>query len=99
MTFSTASELSGGEIKMKIPKSGPEVVRLFGYIIFVFGALSTIQYLAVVVLRHLPIDMGIALGNGAVVLIGLVAISTARCLTTLEQRLLKLENARAVSKD
>jgi hypothetical protein len=99
MTFSTASGRDGREIKMKIPKSGPEVERLFGYIIFVFGALSTIQYLAVIVSRHLPIDMGIALGNGALVLIGLVAISTAVCLTALEQRLLKLENARAVSRD
>jgi hypothetical protein len=83
---------------MKIPKSGLEIARLFGYIIFVFGSLSTIQYLVVELWRSLPIDMGISLGNGAIILTGLVALATGGCLAAFEQRLVKLENA-SVPKD
>lgn len=78
---------------MKIPNSGPEILRLLGYIIFVFGALSTIQYLLVVLFRPLPIDLGIGLGNGAITFLGLVAIAASDCLIKLDRRLKNLEDA------
>ena len=59
--------------------------------------LSTIQYLVVTNWRSIPFEMGIALGNGAITLVGLVAPSIATCLAQLEQRLDKLEDGRAPS--
>jgi hypothetical protein len=82
---------------MKFPRSSSGVVRIFGYGIFAYGALSTIQYFAITTWRSVPTDMGIALGNGAITLTGLVAISIAMCFAQIEQRLDMLEKGRSPS--
>jgi len=80
---------------MQWPRTCPSGVLLFGYILFAFGALSMIQYFVGRYIYGRPVDMGIALGSGAIVLIGLVAISIAKCLVGLEERLDKIESARS----
>jgi hypothetical protein len=82
---------------MRIPRSGSGVLRIFGYIIFIFGALGMAHDIAFRVWRSVALDMGIALGDGAIVLIGLVAPAVANCLRRLEQRLDRLETTRASS--
>jgi hypothetical protein len=80
---------------MRIPRSGSPVLRIFGYIIFAYGAISTFLYIFYQVRYSTDPDMGIVLGNGAIILAGLVALSAATCLRNLEQRLDRLENSRA----
>jgi hypothetical protein len=82
---------------MTIPRSGSGVLRIFGYIIFVFGALSMAQDVAFQVWYSTLPDMGVVLGDGAITLIGLVAISVAICLRKLEQRIERLENTHTSS--
>ena len=77
---------------MRIPRSGSSVLRFFGYAIFVFGTLSMIQYVTFQIWYSISPDMGIVLGNGAILLIGLVTLSVASCLRTLERRIDRLEH-------
>ena len=71
--------------------AGSSGVRIFGYVIFCWGALSTAFDFYTVYFRSFPINMGISLGNGAIVLLGLVAIVVAKALKSLENRLQALE--------
>jgi hypothetical protein len=80
---------------MRFPRSGALAVRIFGYIVFSFGVLSTVWYLILINWRSMLFDMGIGLGNGAITFIGLLALSVASCLAQLEKRLGELESARA----
>ena len=77
---------------MRIPRSGSSVLRFFGYTIFVFGTLSMVQYVTFQIWHSISPDMGIVLGNGAILLIGLVSLSVASCLRTLERRIDRLED-------
>ncbi len=78
---------------MQFPRAGAGVVRLFGYILFAYGLVSTLLYLIFQIRYSIGPDMGIVLGNGAITLIGLVALSVATCLVQLEKRLDRLESA------
>jgi hypothetical protein len=66
-------------------------VKIFGYLIFLWGALSTIVNVAAVKFYSFPFEMGISLGNGAIMLLGLVTIAVANCIKTLEARLQAIE--------
>lgn len=68
-------------------------MKVFGYVILVLGALGFLEYFITNYLYLLPQNMGIVLGNGAIVLLGLVTLAIAKCLDHLEGRLDKIEGA------
>src|ERR1043166_6751406 len=68
---------------------------VFGYFVFGGGILVMIQYFGGRLFYGRTIDLGIALGSGAVVLVGWVAIAIARCLAGLEERLDRIELGRS----
>lgn len=82
---------------MTIPRSGSGVIRIFGYIILVFGALSMAQDVVFQIRHSIPPNIGVVIGDGAITLIGLVAIAVAACLKKLEHRIEALENMRTSS--
>jgi TRAP-type C4-dicarboxylate transport system permease small subunit len=82
---------------MRISKTGSQWVRLFGFLIFGWGILSTIADFASRMLYSFPLEMGIVLGNGAILLVGLVAITAAKALKNLEERLDRIEDNRSAS--
>jgi hypothetical protein len=84
---------------MRIPKSDSRVVRFYGYAIFGFGALTTVQYLIAQLWFSIPPNMGIVLGSGAIVLAGLATTLVTNCLGSLEDRVDRLENLRAPPRD
>ncbi len=69
------------------------IVRVLSYLILALGIANALQYAVVTHWRFLPLDMGIALGNGAIVLIGAVALALANGLARLERRLDSIEGA------
>ena len=84
---------------MRILPSGSSTVRFLGYMIFGFGILSILQYFDIRFRYSQPPDMGIALGSGAIVFTGLVALSVADSLKKLEQRIARLEETRTPRND
>lgn len=80
---------------MPWPRTSPSIVRLFGNFIAVAGILMMIHYFAGRYLFGRPLDLGVALGSGAIVLIGLVASAVAKCLAGLEERLDRIEGGRS----
>jgi hypothetical protein len=56
--------------------------------------LVMIQYFGGRYVYGRPIDLGIALGSGAIVLIGLVTNAMAKCLAALQERLDRIEGDR-----
>jgi hypothetical protein len=80
---------------MPWPKTCPSMVRFFGNFLAVAGILLMINYFGGRYLFGRPLDLGIALGSGGIVLIGLVASAIAKCLVGLEERLNRIESARS----
>ena len=71
-------------------KASARFVRLSGWFIFGFGILGAVQdFLS---RPRFLIPHGVALGNGAIILLGLVAIAVGNCLKGLEDRVGRLEN-------
>jgi hypothetical protein len=70
---------------------GSRRVLIAGYALFVFGALSTIVDHLAWLQFSFPRNLGVIIGNGAVMLLGLLAIIIADSLKRLEGRLNRLE--------
>jgi hypothetical protein len=79
--------------------SGSRGLRICGYVIFAIGMIGLIQYVAIQAHRSLGTDLGIILGDGAIALIGLVALMAAGRFRLLEDRLDRLENSRGLRGD
>jgi hypothetical protein len=60
-----------------------------------FGVLGFVQDFIWRYKYSMPADLGIALGNGAIAIIGAVTLVIANCLNDLDQRLRRLENNQA----
>ena len=82
---------------MRMAKITSRGVRLFGYMIFGWGILSTATDVVSRFQFFFPQNMGIVLANGAILMIGLVAITVATALRGLGERLDKIENVRSAS--
>jgi hypothetical protein len=66
-------------------------VFAFGYVIFAFGVLSTGIDFHARIYRSFPLDMGIVLGNCALLLLGLTAQVIAQSIRKLERRLERID--------
>jgi hypothetical protein len=82
---------------MSIRMNPSGLVAILGYVILIGGVSSSIPYVAARVFYSQPPDMGILLGNCAIVLTGLVATSVATCLRKIERRMDSMESARRAS--
>ena len=70
---------------------------IFGYIMIGFGALSAIDDLVKLIRFSPRYDLGVALADGAICLIGLVTIAVAGHLKELARRLDKIESRHSSS--
>jgi hypothetical protein len=66
-------------------------MQIFGYLILALGLGGCALYYGPRLAYGHARDMGIVLGNGAIVLLGLVTIAAASALRTIERRLRALE--------
>jgi hypothetical protein len=76
-------------MRIVMPNSFP--VRVFAYVILAGGILSTAADFFTRPEFAVPTNMGVVLGNGALVLLGLVAWAIACVLKSLETQLDRLE--------
>jgi hypothetical protein len=76
-------------MRIVMPNSFP--VRVFAYVILAGGILSTAADFFTRPEFAVPTNMGVVIGNTALVLLGLVASSVGSVLKSLETRLDKLE--------
>jgi hypothetical protein len=76
---------------MKMPNA--KVVRIYGWVMLAVGVLSSGQDVYGRIRYAFPLDMGIVIGNGAIVIVAGLALVVAGSLQNLEGRLDKLEKA------
>jgi hypothetical protein len=74
--------------------AGTKGLKRFGYIVTAWGLLSFGANYVAIAVYGFPHDMGIALGNGAITLAGLIAIMSAKCIGDLDRRMTALERDR-----
>lgn len=68
-------------------KGKPKEVRIWGYAMLAFGAVSTIVNEIRIYVFHHPHNLGVTLGYGAFAIIGLFGIMVSDCLIAIEDRL------------
>lgn len=69
-------------------------VLIAGYIVFALGIGNTVADFVSRIEFSFPLNIGIVIGNSAIMLIGLVSLIVGRCLKRLEERLDELEQLR-----
>lgn len=79
---------------MQIPRSGSSLLRLYGYVVVGFAAVSFVQYFIWKISHSAPPDMGIVTGSAAIAICGAVTLLVADCLRDLEQCVRRLESAK-----
>lgn len=88
----TRESLRAAEIAMRTSRTGSWTVRLLGWIIFIYGAFSTIRYVVLQILHSVVPDMVILLADSTLWITGVVTLVVGSNLKKLEQRLERLEN-------
>jgi uncharacterized membrane protein len=79
-------------------KGGSVAVVTFGYLILAMGIVNVVFDLHRRTEWALPTDMGLAVAEGAFILLGLVALSIGQCLRRLEKRLDEIEAKQRVGR-
>ncbi|MEA2987089.1 MAG: hypothetical protein QOD94_3343 [Alphaproteobacteria bacterium] len=64
---------------------------MIGYVVLAGGITSTAQDIVSRIMFSAPLNMGIVIGNGALLLLALVTLLAAKYFKILEDRLSKLE--------
>jgi hypothetical protein len=77
---------------MRTAKRTSYPVRLFAYVILAGGVISTAADFFNRPEFSIPTDMGIVIGNGALILLGLATWAIATSLESVEKRLERIEN-------
>lgn len=67
-------------------------IKILGYAILTLGVFGTADYYVTSIIYSYPQNMGIVVGNSAMILLGLVTTAVASCLKNLEGRLDKIES-------
>jgi hypothetical protein len=70
-------------------------VRLFGYIVLACWASSVVHEIVGITVQALPLDMGIAIGNTALLLLSVLALTIASCFKKFEERLDEIQSSRS----
>jgi len=86
-----------GITEMPVSKALP--VKISGYGILIVGILNTIIDFVSRIEYSFPLNMGLAIGNVAIVFLGAITVMIAQCLKSLEQRLAKIESQSASRKN
>ena len=79
---------------MSIIRSHSRRVLIVGYVIFAYGVTSTVVDFVARAQFAFPRNMGIIIGNGAITIVGLVAVIIAKCLMKLEERVHNIEQSK-----
>jgi hypothetical protein len=80
---------------MRAPKFGARWLTIWGLIVVGMGLLDTAQDYYLRLVLSYPLNMGIIVGNTAIVVIGATTLIIAGCLGNLEKRVDKIDNAKA----
>jgi hypothetical protein len=77
---------------MNVQKYNAHTILICDYFVFVIGLVGTVADFINRAAFNYPLNLGIVLGNGAVVIIFLFALMISKCLLKIESRLDLIES-------